>query len=182
MTLSSANIISSTRDSTATMLTASLDWQSITPIITPYQCRNQHATVSYLRCRTDNEIIYFITNSELEPNFHLFSFQHLTKVWQIRPITMVNHFRSGVRVLGRKAGIVLSTFRGEGHLGDCFYHCIHCAKRRFVFCASMCNMSRLVKKKKKKKKKKWLVVVLRLNVPVNNFSVISGRSHRFLGK
>ena len=26
----------------------------------------------------------------------------------------------------------------------------------------------------------WLVV-LRLNVPVNNFSVISGRSHRFLG-
>ena len=27
----------------------------------------------------------------------------------------------------------------------------------------------------------WLVV-LRLNVPVNNFSVISGRSHRFLGK
>ena len=31
---------------------------------------------------------------------------------------------------------------------------------------------------------KWLVgwlVVLRLNVPVNNFSVMSGRSHRFLG-
>ena len=28
---------------------------------------------------------------------------------------------------------------------------------------------------------KWLVV-LRLNVPVNNFSVMSGRSHRFLGK
>ena len=27
---------------------------------------------------------------------------------------------------------------------------------------------------------KWLVV-LRLNVPVNNFSVMSGRSHRFLG-
>ena len=27
----------------------------------------------------------------------------------------------------------------------------------------------------------WLVV-LRLNVPVNNFSVITGRSHRFLGK
>ena len=29
----------------------------------------------------------------------------------------------------------------------------------------------------------WLVVlvVLRLNVPVNNFSVMSGRSHRFLG-
>ena len=26
----------------------------------------------------------------------------------------------------------------------------------------------------------WLVV-LRLNVPVNNFSVMSGRSHRFLG-
>ena len=26
----------------------------------------------------------------------------------------------------------------------------------------------------------WLVV-LRLNVPVNNFSVILGRSHRFLG-
>ena len=26
----------------------------------------------------------------------------------------------------------------------------------------------------------WLVV-LRLNVPVNNFLVISGRSHRFLG-
>ena len=26
----------------------------------------------------------------------------------------------------------------------------------------------------------WLVV-MRLNVPVNNFSVISGRSHRFLG-
>ena len=25
-------------------------------------------------------------------------------------------------------------------------------------------------------------VVLRVNVPVNNFSVISGRSHRFLGK
>ena len=25
------------------------------------------------------------------------------------------------------------------------------------------------------------VVVLRLNVPVNNFSVMSGRSHRFLG-
>ena len=25
------------------------------------------------------------------------------------------------------------------------------------------------------------LVVLRLNVPVNNFSVISGRSHRFLG-
>ena len=24
--------------------------------------------------------------------------------------------------------------------------------------------------------------VLRLNVPVNNFSVMSGRSHRFLGK
>ena len=29
-------------------------------------------------------------------------------------------------------------------------------------------------------KKDWLVV-LRLNVPVNNFSVMSGRSHRFLG-
>ena len=28
---------------------------------------------------------------------------------------------------------------------------------------------------------KWLLVVLRLNVPVNNFSVMSGRSHRFLG-
>ena len=28
--------------------------------------------------------------------------------------------------------------------------------------------------------RKWLVV-LRLNVPVNNFSVMSGRSHRFLG-
>ena len=28
--------------------------------------------------------------------------------------------------------------------------------------------------------KGWLVV-LRLNVPVNNFSVMSGRSHRFLG-
>ena len=28
--------------------------------------------------------------------------------------------------------------------------------------------------------KRWLVV-LRLNVPVNNFSVMSGRSHRFLG-
>ena len=28
--------------------------------------------------------------------------------------------------------------------------------------------------------KEWLVV-LRLNVPVNNFSVMSGRSHRFLG-
>ena len=27
----------------------------------------------------------------------------------------------------------------------------------------------------------WLLVVLRLNVPVNNFSVMSGRSHRFLG-
>ena len=27
---------------------------------------------------------------------------------------------------------------------------------------------------------RWLVV-LRLNVPVNNFSVMSGRSHRFLG-
>ena len=27
----------------------------------------------------------------------------------------------------------------------------------------------------------WLVV-LRLNVPVNNFSVMSGRSHRFLGR
>ena len=27
-----------------------------------------------------------------------------------------------------------------------------------------------------------LLVVLRLNVPVNNFSVMSGRSHRFLGK
>ena len=27
----------------------------------------------------------------------------------------------------------------------------------------------------------WLVV-LRLNVPVQNFSVMSGRSHRFLGK
>ena len=27
----------------------------------------------------------------------------------------------------------------------------------------------------------WLVV-FRLNVPVNNFSVMSGRSHRFLGK
>ena len=26
-----------------------------------------------------------------------------------------------------------------------------------------------------------LLVVLRLNVPVNNFSVMSGRSHRFLG-
>ena len=26
-----------------------------------------------------------------------------------------------------------------------------------------------------------VVVVLRLNVPVNNFSVMSGRSHRFLG-
>ena len=26
----------------------------------------------------------------------------------------------------------------------------------------------------------WLVV-LRFNVPVNNFSVMSGRSHRFLG-
>ena len=25
------------------------------------------------------------------------------------------------------------------------------------------------------------LVVLRLNVPVNNFSVMSGRSHRFLG-
>ena len=31
--------------------------------------------------------------------------------------------------------------------------------------------------------RQWLVVlvVLRLNVPVNNFSVMSGRSHRFLG-
>ena len=29
-------------------------------------------------------------------------------------------------------------------------------------------------------KNNWLVV-LRLNVPVNNFSVMSGRSHRFLG-
>ena len=28
---------------------------------------------------------------------------------------------------------------------------------------------------------RWPVVVLRLNVPVNNFSVMSGRSHRFLG-
>ena len=28
---------------------------------------------------------------------------------------------------------------------------------------------------------KEVVVVLRLNVPVNNFSVMSGRSHRFLG-
>ena len=28
---------------------------------------------------------------------------------------------------------------------------------------------------------KRLLVVLRLNVPVNNFSVMSGRSHRFLG-
>ena len=27
----------------------------------------------------------------------------------------------------------------------------------------------------------YVVVVLRLNVPVNNFSVMSGRSHRFLG-
>ena len=26
----------------------------------------------------------------------------------------------------------------------------------------------------------WMVV-LRLNIPVNNFSVMSGRSHRFLG-
>ena len=26
-----------------------------------------------------------------------------------------------------------------------------------------------------------VLVVLRLNVPVNNFSVMSGRSHRFLG-
>ena len=31
-----------------------------------------------------------------------------------------------------------------------------------------------------RKKVGWLVV-LRLNVPVNNFSVMSGRSHRFLG-
>ena len=28
---------------------------------------------------------------------------------------------------------------------------------------------------------KCLLVVSRLNVPVNNFSVMSGRSHRFLG-
>ena len=27
----------------------------------------------------------------------------------------------------------------------------------------------------------WVLFVLRLNVPVNNFSVMSGRSHRFLG-
>ena len=32
------------------------------------------------------------------------------------------------------------------------------------------------------KEDKWdWLVVLRLNVPVNNFSVMSGRSHRFLG-
>ena len=29
--------------------------------------------------------------------------------------------------------------------------------------------------------KKFVLFVLRLNVPVNNFSVMSGRSHRFLG-
>ena len=32
-----------------------------------------------------------------------------------------------------------------------------------------------------KAEKMGLLVVLRLNVPVNNFSVMSGRSHRFLG-
>ena len=30
-------------------------------------------------------------------------------------------------------------------------------------------------------KEEMRLVVLRLNIPVNNFSVISGRSHRFLG-
>ena len=60
------------------------------------------------------------------------------------------------------------------------------ARKRMETCLELVmgvltNFSDFYTKYGEHQKSSWLLVVLRLNVPVNNFSVMSGRSHRFLG-